>query len=69
MKPEPRSGQRSPRCWTPPSPVTAGILLVGGATTMVISQTTGDDKLTPQETHERIVVNKMFSPTDFQKAQ
>jgi RNA polymerase sigma factor (sigma-70 family) len=29
--------------------ITAGILLVGGATTMVISQTTGDDKLTPQE--------------------
>jgi len=29
--------------------ITAGILLVGGATTMVISQTTGGDKLTPQE--------------------
>jgi hypothetical protein len=29
--------------------ITAGILLVGGATTMVISQTTGEDKLTPQE--------------------
>ena len=29
--------------------ITAGILLVGGATTMVISQTTGDDKLTPHE--------------------
>lgn len=29
--------------------ITAGILLVGGATTMVISQTTAGDKLTPQE--------------------
>jgi len=29
--------------------ITAGILLVGGATTMVISQTTSDDKWTPQE--------------------
>jgi RNA polymerase sigma factor (sigma-70 family) len=29
--------------------ITAGILLAAGATTLVISQTTGDDKLTPEE--------------------
>jgi RNA polymerase sigma factor (sigma-70 family) len=29
--------------------ITAGILLVGGATSMIISQTAADDKLTPQE--------------------
>jgi hypothetical protein len=29
--------------------ITAGILLAAGATTMVVSQTIGDDKLTPQE--------------------
>jgi len=27
------------------------------------------DKVIITETHERIVVNKKFSPTDFQKAQ